>query len=55
MPQEWRFAERFGEDVRVHVGGLHMRDGDALAFHLLANVVVSNVNVLSSSAIRRFT
>ena len=45
--------QRLSEDVGNHVLGLDVADGDALAFDLLADVVVRDVDVLCGCAIAR--
>ena len=53
VPQERRSAQSLGEDISVHVGSLHVGDGNAFALHLLTNIVVSHIDMLSSCAVRR--
>ena len=53
MPQKWRSVQSLGEDIGVHVAGVHVHDGKALALHLFANVVVGNINMFCSGAVRR--
>ena len=43
--------ERFGEYVSVDVCSLNVADGNALALHLPAYVMVGHINVLSGRAI----
>ena len=51
VSQESRFVPRLGEDVSVHISRIHVRDTDALAFHLLTQVMVCHVYMLSRGAV----